>query len=50
MAGFFTWDGINVAIQNAASTVREAQKAKKTTLFVVAGIIGLGIILFIRKK
>jgi hypothetical protein len=44
------WDGINLAIQNAASEVREAQKAKKTSIFIVAGIIGLGIILFMRKK
>jgi len=46
----FTWNGISMMIDNAASKVREAQKAKKTQLFVVAGIVALGIILFIRKK
>jgi hypothetical protein len=45
-----TWNGISMMIDNAASKVREAQKAKRTSIFIVAGIIGLGIILFLRKK
>ena len=51
MAGF-SWDGMNisVAVNQAMAKVRELQKAKKTSLFVVAGVIALGIILFIRKK
>jgi hypothetical protein len=51
MAGF-SWDGQNITfgINQAMAKVRELQKAKKTSLFVVAGVIALGIILFIRKK
>jgi hypothetical protein len=44
------WNGVSLAIDNAVSKAQEAIKQKKTRIWVVAGIIALGIILFIRKK
>jgi hypothetical protein len=44
------WDGVTLMIDNAVAKVQEIQKQKKTQIWVVAGIIALGVILFIRKK
>ena len=45
-----SWNGMSVIIDNGVKKAIEAAKAKKTMLYVVAGVIALGIILFIRKK
>jgi hypothetical protein len=44
------WNGLSITIEKGVSDAVEASKQKKTLIWVVAAIIALGIILFIRKK
>jgi len=45
-----SWDGMVVSINQGVKKALEIQKQKKTRIYVVAGIIALGIILFIKGK
>ncbi len=44
------WNGISLMIDNAATDAAEVAKQKKTTIYVVAAIIVVGIILLIKGK
>jgi hypothetical protein len=44
------WNGVSISIDNAVSKAQEATKQKKTQIWIVAGVIALGIILFIKGK
>lgn len=48
--GFFTWNGLGIAVTQATDKVAEVQRAKKTTIWVVAAVVALGFILFMRGK
>jgi len=48
--GWINWNGISVAIEKPMEDAALQIKQKRTTIYIVAGIIALGIILFIRKK
>jgi hypothetical protein len=44
------WNGVSVSIDSGVSKIMEAAKAKKTTIWVIAGVIALGVILFLKGK
>lgn len=44
------WDGISVGIDNAVAKAMEVSKQRKTQIWVVAGIVALGLIFFIKGK
>ena len=46
----FIWNGLSVKVQEDIKKAVASARQKKTMIYVVAGIIALGIILFIRKK
>ena len=48
--GFISWDGVAISVKQAVEDVKQAAKAKKTTIWVVAAVIALGVILFMRRK
>ena len=44
-----TWNGISTYVVDQVTTAIEVQKQKKTLIYIVAGVIALGIFLLIRK-